>query len=81
MSYHFKARAVYYDAKTSVFRNGEELIINANHIVRFQKTDMTNLKRIENMGIVFDVTTVIDTAGYTLRVTSNYLERLMEHTE
>ena len=81
MNYHFKAKMVYYNGKEGIYHNGNELIINMNCVVRFQKTDVTNLKKADDVGIIFDVVTTTDHTEYSLRVTSQYLERLMEHTE
>lgn len=81
MSHLFKAKEVGYDTRTLTFFEGEEIVVSVEHIVKFWEVNLGFSKKSEGMGKIFMVDTVNNYDGNSLRVTSNYLEKMFEHTE
>lgn len=82
MSYLFKATLVAFDQNAREFYDsGHEVVINMNFVVSFTSANLGSTKKREGLGQVFWVNTTIDHSGHAIRVTSKYLESLMEHAE
>lgn len=81
MSCHFKARYAIYDSGSGCYINGRELIINMAHVVRFEEYNLGSLTKADDViGRIFTVETTNDHSGYSLKVTSTFLEGQLEHT-
>lgn len=76
----FKARHVYCNKDKGGYVEGSETIINMRYVIRFEKMTVKNMGNINlpEGKDVFIVDTTIDHTAHSLRVTSKYLEEMME---
>jgi hypothetical protein len=82
MSHHFKARYVFFDHRANEWNVGQELIMNMDHVVRFELASLGKIPKNQNLtGEVFIVNTITDDAAYPLRLTSKYLEEFFRCSE
>ena len=71
-----KAQHVYYDSKTSAYVLGRKTLINYNHIVRIEEDHYANEKK-QITETVYQVDTIHDSHGHSLRVISRWIDKKM----
>ena len=80
MSQMFRAYYVFYDTENSIYKRGQRVILNMDHVVLVTEYNTFNAKKEDGLGKIFQVDTINNHSGYSLKVTSSYLEAQMEFT-
>jgi|WetSurMetagenome_2_1015567.scaffolds.fasta_scaffold35335_7 hypothetical protein len=75
-----KVNYVYYDSANSIYKLGQSIILNLDHVVSFTKYDLGKVNKEFEIGAIYSVETITNNNGYNLKLTGEALDRLMENT-
>ena len=80
MNNFIKAIRVYYDLTDKTFKKGNVILINPDHIVRMEEAYLgvaTGSPLSSTIGVIYEVDTVNDHTGHSLKVISQKIDVLM----